>query len=736
MLHVAWSEGQICIGLAGRLDGAGAVVLDQVMKAAGERSCSLAMDLTGVTYLSSAGIRSLLVQEKALRKHGARLVLAGLQPQVRQAMEMSGLLAQFAVKATVDEAVVQVRGSAVDAQDDAGLTPMYFGGNVGKVQRLGSWTTRAELWGRCATRDLDGAASLMPVSLSELPLAFGWGGFGSSREEAAEATGRFMAIGNTVVLSPTGADGYPDFLQGAQPEALSFYVDQAIALPGDPVAVVQVDTAGTTLGEVIAGLRGRVRGGLGFLLAGAREGEEGDWLVCGLLGFENQVFLKRLDPEPVYALRLAGRLPVADVDHPSALAEGFLEGSRLAGVEIIALDQRLGPWKAWVYDVEALVPADEHRLAIEIDGEGVLPDDWELLARRLYADARRLVLKPLTGGYSATTMRAESFDVDGRQMIPTVLKISSRANTDAEAEAYHRYVRTFILNNSTVIMGHAVQGAWAALRYNFVGVNGAGRSLVWLGECYARQPVEETLPLFDEVFERVLRPWYGQTRREVLKPYAAHEPAPRLFPRIAEDAAEALGITADEPWMDCPELGRRLPNPYHFLRYEFPRRRDWSGLWFTSVTHGDLNLNNILVDEKANLYVIDFSETRPRNALADFARIEPLITLQMTRNESDEDTVRLLRYLEGLASVSPLFGDPPLRYDGDDPIVIKSWAVVKRLRGYARHVTGGEDQPLFYWLPLLEWTLPIVSFRQLSTRQKRLSACAAGLLCEQLCATG
>lgn len=175
-----------------------------------------------------------------------------------------------------------------------------------------------------------------------------------------------------------------------------------------------------------------------------------------------------------------------------------------------------------------------------------------------------------------------------------------------------------------------------------------------------------------------------------------------------------------------------MPNPYYFLRHEFPRRQSSPWPWWTSITHGDLNLNNILIDEKENIYVIDFSETRPRNVLSDFARIEPVITLQMTRLESPGDMRDLLRFMEGLASVSPLADAPPFRYSGTDPMVEKAWQTVCLLRRYARKAVDGDNQPLFYWLPLLEWTLPSVYFVQLSPERKRLWMYAAALLCEQL----
>lgn len=163
-----------------------------------------------------------------------------------------------------------------------------------------------------------------------------------------------------------------------------------------------------------------------------------------------------------------------------------------------------------------------------------------------------------------------------------------------------------------------------------------------------------------------------------------------------------LGISADAPLLRCAELGRDLPNPFYFLRHEFPKLKTWAKPWHTSITHGDLNLNNILIDEKENIYVIDFSETGTRNVLSDFARIEPVITLQLPRPEEKTDQWDLLVFWEGLVSVSPLKGDPPLRYSGSDPMVEKAWHVLCQLRGDARKAVGGDDQPLFHWLPLLE----------------------------------
>jgi hypothetical protein len=284
-----------------------------------------------------------------------------------------------------------------------------------------------------------------------------------------------------------------------------------------------------------------------------------------------------------------------------------------------------------------------------------------------------------------------------------------------------------------VIMGRANQGRAAGLRYNFVGINGPDSRLTWLQHHYRQRPFAELEPILETVFGKILWPWYGQSRREEIALYAQHDPA-RIFPRIPEDGHKHLGIDPDVPTVACPELGRELPNPYRFLREELPRRRARTRWWPVAITHGDLNLNNILLDEKENLYVIDFSETAPRSAVADFARIEPLIALEFTRLDSDADAVHLVELFADLVGVSSLAETPAFRYRGDDPMVEKAHRTVCLLRRFAARVVSPETDIVPYLAAILEWTLPMVSFRQINSRGRRLSMVCSALICERLLA--
>src|SRR4051812_50118106 len=76
------------LSLGGRLDARGAMSLDEKL---GElKGPHVVLDCTGVGYLSSMGVRSLITGEQNLRKAGGGLLLAGLSPMGARGLGVSG----------------------------------------------------------------------------------------------------------------------------------------------------------------------------------------------------------------------------------------------------------------------------------------------------------------------------------------------------------------------------------------------------------------------------------------------------------------------------------------------------------------------------------------------------------------------------------------------------------------------------------------------------------------------
>ena len=64
--------------------------------------------MTELSYISSAGLRVVLVLAKRLKQAGGKLVIYGMQPHVREVFDISGFLAILNVTATRNEAVEQL----------------------------------------------------------------------------------------------------------------------------------------------------------------------------------------------------------------------------------------------------------------------------------------------------------------------------------------------------------------------------------------------------------------------------------------------------------------------------------------------------------------------------------------------------------------------------------------------------------------------------------------------------
>jgi stage II sporulation protein AA (anti-sigma F factor antagonist) len=77
--------------LSGRLDMAAAPLFDAEMAPLlAQPHPRILLDLGGVTYISSAGLRSVLALVKHTSKHGGRLALVDIAPQIREIIEISG----------------------------------------------------------------------------------------------------------------------------------------------------------------------------------------------------------------------------------------------------------------------------------------------------------------------------------------------------------------------------------------------------------------------------------------------------------------------------------------------------------------------------------------------------------------------------------------------------------------------------------------------------------------------
>jgi anti-sigma B factor antagonist len=82
----------VALILSGRLDAANAPLLEQKIKQWGNDITELILDFSGLTYISSVGLRVLLQAKKLFRRDNRKLTIKNMNETVREVFEMTGFL--------------------------------------------------------------------------------------------------------------------------------------------------------------------------------------------------------------------------------------------------------------------------------------------------------------------------------------------------------------------------------------------------------------------------------------------------------------------------------------------------------------------------------------------------------------------------------------------------------------------------------------------------------------------
>ncbi|MFV9507417.1 MAG: anti-sigma factor antagonist [Oscillochloridaceae bacterium umkhey_bin13] len=99
------SDVVVTMPITGRVDAVTAPQLNRrIHEQINEGARYILLDLSAVSFLSSSGLRALLLIRKELMTLGGELRLAALQPQVAEVFTLTGFTQVFAIHASVEEA--------------------------------------------------------------------------------------------------------------------------------------------------------------------------------------------------------------------------------------------------------------------------------------------------------------------------------------------------------------------------------------------------------------------------------------------------------------------------------------------------------------------------------------------------------------------------------------------------------------------------------------------------------
>ena len=125
-LNVSWArnEGVLVARLAGRVDTASSMECAKILReATGSNERSLVLNLSELTFLSSAGLRILLMIARKFSEPGRAFALCDMSAQIMEVIRISGFNQILSVHETEAAAVEFVAGVSLDGPASRATAP-------------------------------------------------------------------------------------------------------------------------------------------------------------------------------------------------------------------------------------------------------------------------------------------------------------------------------------------------------------------------------------------------------------------------------------------------------------------------------------------------------------------------------------------------------------------------------------------------------------------------------------
>jgi anti-anti-sigma factor len=242
-----WKAGVPVVVLKGRMDGFGAgVVSDSLAGVIRDDTISVVLDMGGVDYLSSAGIRVLLALKKRMKERKGIVALTGVGEFPRKVLDMSGFLQILTIYPSEKEALVACAKTEVSSghlsepgQIDAVISGARFSmtpGIAGTAELRVSGSLRKVLFSTLSTGDI------RALGFRDCEYSIGLGALGRDSGEAIPFLGEMITLHGSIVYVPTDGHYTPDFFSPVKDTGdIKIYTGYNVALKGPFHEIIRVE---------------------------------------------------------------------------------------------------------------------------------------------------------------------------------------------------------------------------------------------------------------------------------------------------------------------------------------------------------------------------------------------------------------------------------------------------------------------------------------------------------------
>lgn len=110
-VYVSSDRGVQVAEIVGEIDAKSSAEVQSKVLPLANPGAKLLLDMRQLTYMSSAGLRTLLLVHRAVSAANAEVVLVGLRPDLRDTMDATGFLSFFTVADTYEEGMSALGGA-------------------------------------------------------------------------------------------------------------------------------------------------------------------------------------------------------------------------------------------------------------------------------------------------------------------------------------------------------------------------------------------------------------------------------------------------------------------------------------------------------------------------------------------------------------------------------------------------------------------------------------------------
>ncbi len=103
-------DGQVVISLSGRIDSTAAVEFEEkLIEIIDKGKNTMIIDFLRIQFISSAGLRVLLLAAKKVKPYGGKIVLCDMSKDVREVFDISGFSSIFDIQENIASAVDAIK---------------------------------------------------------------------------------------------------------------------------------------------------------------------------------------------------------------------------------------------------------------------------------------------------------------------------------------------------------------------------------------------------------------------------------------------------------------------------------------------------------------------------------------------------------------------------------------------------------------------------------------------------